>query len=347
MSESGASVPARAADDGPVIDLFAGAGGWDYGASLLGLSPVGIELDEAACRTRAAAGLRTVRADVVTFPIKRAPLWGLMASPPCQDFSLAGKRIGLLGSQGRLVWQALRYAEELRPMWCAFEQVPQVLEIWQHFAYRLRCLGYHAWVGVLNAADYGVPQTRRRAVLLAHRERLVEPPEPTHCELGQPAGMFGSARAPWVSMEDALGWGFDVPSATVAAGGTRTGGGWEPFANAEYRRRLSALVVDRRTNSKDGRGGMVPTVPVPAWRPAPTLTGKGAAGQWLIRGPGDDSRNITIAEAAVLQSFPPDYPWQGTKGQQGQQIGNAVPPLLAAHVLSAVTGRPVALEAAA
>lgn len=51
-----------------------------------------------------------------------------------------------------------------------------------------------------------------------------------------------------------------------------------------------------------------------------------------------DERPLTIVEALTIQSFRPDYPVQGTKGKQGEQIGNAVPPLLAAHVLGALTG---------
>ncbi|MGH9249909.1 MAG: DNA cytosine methyltransferase, partial [Acidimicrobiales bacterium] len=53
---------------------------------------------------------------------------------------------------------------------------------------------------------------------------------------------------------------------------------------------------------------------------------------------GSDAVRVTVIEAAVLQSFPPDYPWQGTLTKQYQQVGNAIPPLLALHVLAAVTG---------
>jgi DNA (cytosine-5)-methyltransferase 1 len=53
-----------------------------------------------------------------------------------------------------------------------------------------------------------------------------------------------------------------------------------------------------------------------------------------------DSVRITIEQAAVLQSFPPDYPWRGTKTARFRQVGDAIPPLLARHVLAALTGKP-------
>lgn len=360
---------------GVILDLFAGPGGWDQGLRDLGYrgDVVGVEWDAAACQTRAAAGHATIRADVAAYPTGpfAGKVTGLIASPPCQDFSLAGKRAGIEGERGQLVAEVLRWARALEPEWIACEQVPPVLPIWELYAHELGKDGYRTWAGILNAADYGVPQTRKRAILLAHRSQIVGPPEPTHQRYvkGEPQGhgcdgLFGTVK-PWVSMADALGWGItDEPCGTITAGGGRQGG-HSPLdggsgARERYRRamREGRWVVDRRTNSKDGRGGMAPTVTVPMSRPSPTLTGK-AGTQWIfyrpattvvgsfcpdvIAAPGyrtttsrqnaEGSVKVTIEEAAVLQSFPPDYPWQGSKTKQFEQVGNAIPPGLAAAIL--------------
>lgn len=356
-----------------IVDLFSGPGGWDEGARQIGRTDVvGLEWDDAACRTAKAAGHARIRCDVAAYPTEPfAGVEGVIASPPCQAWSMAGKR---KGEQDRaacheladrmaagddstawrewedprspLVCQPVRWVRDLRPVWVALEEVPAVASLWEHFARIFRAWGYSVWTGDLNSADYGVPQTRTRRILMAHRERRAFPPIPTHSRRGDwGADLFGQGRKRWVSMEDALGWGTDEPSATVSGGGAATGG-WEPFANAAYRRRLSVLAIDRRTNSRDGRGGMTPTAVVPVDRPAPTLTGKGAAGQWVLRD-GASARNLTISEASVLQSFPVDYPWCGNKGQCGQQVGNAVPPRLAAHILAALGVGALASEVAA
>ena len=83
-------------NDGIVLGTFAGPGGWAVAAAALGIPEVGIELDAAACRTRAAAGHKTIRADVATVPLDRLPgkVWGHVSSPPCTTFSAAGKRAG-------------------------------------------------------------------------------------------------------------------------------------------------------------------------------------------------------------------------------------------------------------
>ena len=78
--------------------------------------------------------------------------------------------------------------------------------------------------------------------------------------------------------------------------------------------------------------------PVGTDRPAPTVTGN-AATQWVVRdGAGGIVHRLTARDALTLQGFDPAYPVRGTKAEQGQQIGNAVPPPLAAHIIAALTG---------
>ena len=125
-----------------IVDLFAGMGGWDVGARRLGLDPVGIELDDFACRTRSATGLRTIRADLTRPLFRKAKVSGLIASPPCTDWSVAGKRAQRKGATGHLVDVPLRWAMVYKPEWIVLEQVPTVLGVWESHGEKLRRLGY-------------------------------------------------------------------------------------------------------------------------------------------------------------------------------------------------------------
>ena len=293
-----------------------------------------------------------------------------------------------------LVAEPARFIAACAPEWVALEQVPSVLPLWQVYAAELGRLGYSAWCGVLNAADYGVPQTRERAILIASRSRRVSRPGPTHYD-PRKGDQFWGAR--WVSMADALGWGATGrPVPTVTSGGTSTGGA-EPFGHRdrdtlETERDAGRWVL--RTNSGNGDAhdyeretrrpspAVAPradrwllrmdtqdkaTLPRSPGEPAPTIQFAHRANLacWVrdrpsttvladprIGRPGHkgrenggeshfavDSVRITPEEAAALQSFPPGYPFQGSKTKRFEQIGNAVPPLLAAHVLAMATGR--------
>ncbi|MEU6814087.1 DNA cytosine methyltransferase [Streptomyces sp. NPDC046860] len=407
-----------------VLDLFAGPGGWSHALNALGVRDIGLEWDEWACKTRVAAGQLTLRTDIALYPV-----WpwvgrtlGVIASPPCQAWSMAGKRLGLVDqplvhqavadlAAGRdtraqllaacqdprslLAAEPMRYLHALHaagePEWVAMEEVPHVLPLWRQYAAILRTWGFSVWTGILNSADYGVPQTRRRAILLASRVRTAEPPVPTHAQVAEPESLFGPGRARWVSMAEALGWGAtDRPVPTVCAGGG-PGGGPEPFPSGS--RQTLAAARDRGAwlqhpehhvvLEPHARGAGWITrhgdrSATPACAPAPTFTGKAGQWRWSLRSnnqtnatvrsieepagtlffghranectwvaepaapPTGDAVDlaapepirITTREAGLLQTFPADYPWAGNKGQQFSQIGNAVPPLLAAQLLA-------------
>lgn len=303
---------------GRVVDLFSGAGGWSMGLRAIGGADVGVELWEPATRTAHAAGHAVIRADVAKYPAEVFAGWeGLIASPPCQTFSAAGKKegaaaIGAIRShllacrhgwvrpsgpvadpRSELMLEPLRWVWAVRPRWVALEQVPGVLPLWQTYSLVLAELGYEAWCGVVNAADYGVPQDRRRAVLLASMDGEPGRPRATHGGNGLP---------PLVSMSDALGW----------SGWVNTGRAWQKGGD-----RSDAQCVD-------------------ASQPAPTVTGQ-SGGQWRIHPRAEVWRAMTVPESLVLQSFPADYPVGGNTSEQALQVGNAVPPLLAEALLREVT----------
>ncbi len=402
-----------------IVDLFAGAGGWDEGLRELGYRAVGIENDELACATAQAAGHERLVADLAALdPGELGEVWGLIASPPCQAYSLAGKRLGredkphviacahelAAGNDTRaerlaacrdqrslLTVEPLRWALELRPRWLAFEQVPPVLELWSLFAGLLAAHGYECAVGVLSAERYGVPQTRKRAFLIASLDGPVRLPAATHRSYDphhpdrMPAGE--EELLPWVSMGRALGWSCPAVSYTNC----QTKGGERPRGLVRPTDR-PARTVDTSTGSwtvePAAATGRVPCgldthqrhcLVRPMRRPAPTLTATGLANsrtQWVCQRPattvlgdarihppghkqnrhdppgryeqrrGEHAVRTTVEQAAILQGFRPDYPWQGSRTRQFTQIGNAVCPPLAQVVLAEAIAPTLAAEKA-
>lgn len=304
------------AADPPVIDLFAGPGGWSEGLRSYGLAEFGIDNSADACTTGRDAGHIRVQANVEHIDPKTEITWpviGLIASPPCPGFSGAGRREGrrdiplcveagvwlINGRDVRgelaplcrhrdsmLVVEPLRWALALTPDWIALEQVPSALVMWELIA-RLLPPEYSVTTGIVNAADYGVPQTRERAVLLAHRSKPVKLPEPT--------------TEHWASMADATGWPTDDLIGF-------------PRRNDRPEHDTTHRIRDRR----------------PAAMPAFNVTEK--ARSWT-RLSGDQATPVSVAEAGALQGFRPDYPWRGSRTAQFHQIGNAVPPAMARALL--------------
>lgn len=386
--------------DQVALDLFAGTG-WGVACQWLGVKEKGVEIMPEAIATRDCNGMETVYEDAWESDKAREIRHTTeIASPPCQTFSPAGKGTGrkaldqvvsLIHAQAYLdipylqmmaaafedertglVLAPMHYAARYLPTYIAWEQVPTVLPVWEECAVELRELGYSVWTGYIHSEQYGVPQTRKRAYLIARRDgKEAKPPTPTHSRYysHDPARLDPGVEK-WVSMAEALGRGLDSrPSPTVTGGGTETGGA-EPIAklaryteSTDWRGSTSRLSVDEAASLQ--------SYPVD-WgftdRPAPTVTGHGLAtrhptgqqriflnaieeGKFIFRPPFDeesarkahegslstqivgDAVNMTPEEALILQSYPRGFEFKGSRGKQFLQVGNAVPPLVAKAVL--------------
>lgn len=322
-----------------IVDLFAGPGGLDVAAEKLGVAAVGVEWDSAACTTRRAAGLATIEGDVRQYGPADFPDADVLAGgPPCQTFTVAGGGAGrralddvlafikrIVAREPRdqidrdlakmedertgLVLEPLRWALEAIDRGTPYkaivlEQVPAVLPVWKAYEEVLRNEGYATDSGILRTDEYGVPQTRKRAVLIARKDvEKIALPEPTHraYRKGIERDSGDTRLKPWVTMGEAV----RRPQPFLVISNYGTGG--DPKAR--------------------GRRG--------SWEPSATVTGKISRNR-LVSENGHELERFTFSEAGRLQTFPRDYPWSGK--DVGQQIGNAVPPRLAIHVLSAAFG---------
>jgi DNA-cytosine methyltransferase len=192
------------------VSLFSGAGGMDIGFEASGFEiRCSVERDTYAVGTllhNQKVGRETQQHDFLKHAVvlaedifdlsgervlkeshlKKGEIDILMGGPPCQSFSLAGTREGKSDHRGMLIDEFLRLATELEPRCIVFENVPGLKtvdngKILEYVIQRLNDLGFHVEAQLLQAADYGVPQLRKRLFLIAHKQKSpVTLPPPTH-----------------------------------------------------------------------------------------------------------------------------------------------------------------------
>lgn len=217
------------------------------------------------------------------------------------------------------------------------EQVPAVMRVWEEYEKVLDTLDYRTRTQMMHTEAFGVPQTRRRAVLMARLGDVDIPElEETHHRY-RPGGVPAVSRD--ADRTDTPLWGVDEEKVD----GKRPKDSWVSMEAALKKARDIALELDLpdidlpdrpafTVVSNYGTGGD------PAARgrrdhdaPSSTVTGKVSRNRLVHKGTDTDLPRFELAEAGVLQTFPVAYPWRG--GDRSQQIGNAVPPRLALHVL--------------
>lgn len=319
------------------VDLFCGAGGLTHGFVLEGL-PVtaGIDMDP-ACRFPYETNNQAqfVERDISKVKDKEVlELFGdatikvLAGCAPCQPFSTYAQRYSLDGDgKWGLLYEFARLAKGTKPDIITMENVPTVAKhaVFDDFVKTLERLGYHVWYDVIDSSQYGVPQARRRMVLLASKFGKIEIIPPTHTKPKTVREAIGKLRALQAG-ESAPRDKLHIASTLSAKNlqrikASKPGGTWRDWPRH--------LVADCH---KSESGRTYPSVyGRMEWdKPAPTMTtqcfgfGNGRFGH------PEQDRAISLREAAILQSFPRDYAFISEDGDVnfkvlGRLIGNAVP----------------------
>lgn len=372
-----------------VIDLFAGAGGLTTGFHLAGFQTI-CAIDENAkalatfkhnypqTKFVLAKDIRTVNARELRLALQldREELAAIIGGPPCQGFSRnipAGYRY-LEDPRNQLYKTFLEFVKELRPLYVVMENVPEILKAYngtvrEEITTQLERMGYGVTSVSLNAANYGVPQTRARAFFVGCLNGVAPTlPEPTHhgdirslkpnqksiqLNLLQPADL------PIVTVRDAIG---DLP--ILKAGQEYTAEAYICEPQTDYQkllrsgsnkifnhvaRELSPIQMSRARALKEGQDARdLPPELAPKkhysgaygrlyWdKPARTIT------RWVFH-PGSgrffhptQDRTITIREAARLHSYPDKFRFLGSYTEMADQIGESVPPLLAKAIAESI-----------
>lgn len=313
------------------LDLFAGAGGLGLGLRQAGIvTAVAVEIDRHAVETLAhhspAVAIMHGDARQIDFQQFRGKVELVCGGPPCQPFSSGGLRMAS-GDRRDLLPRFAEAIAAIRPAVFLMENVPG-LAAGDRKAYLTRFLDQFAVLGytvawkILNAADYGVPQGRQRLFIVGMRGRLFQFPAPTHgpgcpqphvavgdvlppIQLGEPnPATVVYAKKPQLRPSPYHGLLFNgggrpidrkrpAPTILASAGGNKT----HFFDELD-------LVPDYHRHLLNGGAPRVGTLP--------------------------GARRLTIQESALLQTFPADTAFQGPRSAQYEQIGNAVPPALAA-----------------
>jgi DNA (cytosine-5)-methyltransferase 1 len=324
-----------------IISLFSGCGGLDLGFSQAGFKIVyANDFDKTVWETfERNHGITIDRRPLAEVAVDEIPdADGIVGGPPCQSWSVAGARRGMEDPRGRAFCDYVRVIKAKNPLFFCAENVPGIIssthlsefeKILNHFA----AMGYKANVRVLDARNFGVPQSRRRVFVVGYRADLDREfgfPEQTHLEPKH--SLLGETISNWVTLREALA---GLPPA-VPAKGTSTPNKHLEVPNHEFMKgSLSAIYMSRdRRKSWDE-----PSYTIPAkWRHAPlhpdsSKMRKIGVDQCEFEDDQPDFRRLSVRECARIQTFPDNFIfYYDHVGRGYRMVGNAVPVKLAEAV---------------
>ena len=346
-----------------LISLFRGAGGLDLGFKTAGYNIIwAIDNEKNAVNTyKANIGENIICADINAINVNEIPKADVViGGPPCQSFSLAGKR-RINDARGQLIWKYIQIIEKVHPKAFLFENVIGLLSAKNSYGEKViellqstfQKIGYTITTKIVNAADYGVPQRRKRVVIVGLKNGTkFSFPKETHNE-------FGQGLKKYVSAKEALG---DLPKAIDDENGLIC---YDILPFTEYQRMMRSRngvtehfifqtsALDKYIISHVKPGGNYMDIPrsVKSKRIQRLQKDGGHTtcyGRLLPDKPSytintyfnrpnvgcnihySENRLITVREALRLQSFPDSYTIvSSSKHGRNLIVGNAVPPLLA------------------
>ena len=335
------------------IDLFAGGGGLTQGLKRAGFSVcAAVEIEPHACATYSANHSETVlfQRDIrkisgvemlTTSPTGIIDL--IAACPPCQGFCTLTAKYQREDARNELIFDFVRLVKEIKPASIMMENVPGLANgkgkaVFAEAMNELRTLGYILNIDILEVANYGVPQSRRRLVVLGGLNKSISIPVQTHSK--KPT----HNQQPWVTVKDAIA---NIETPQVLKKASFIGGearyGWNivrDLSEINKARLRSIKAGQSRTKipmelrppcHKKTEIGFTNVYGRMAWNlPSPTITGGCTTLSKGRFGHPTQLRTISVYEAALLQTFPPDYKFDTLlMDKVCNIIGNALPPLFA------------------
>ena len=311
------------------IDLFAGGGALSVGLKRAGFSILAaVEIEQHAFATYTAnhpevkaykQDIRTINGRDLRALVPGGAIDLLAGCPPCQGFTSLTSKYRRYDSRNNLIREMARLVEETKPKTVMMENVPGLAgrgrSLLKEFQDRIEQLGYEVDVDILQVADYGVPQNRRRLVLLAGLGFQVPMPRPTHSK------NKNEALAPWRTVRDVLS-GLTEPITLTEAKERSVfeRSNWHLTRSISEKNKLrlthakpgatwAAIPEDLRPEChKRGYAGFRNVYGRMSWdEVAPTITGGCTTLSKGRFGHPDMDRTISVREAALLQTLPPDY----------------------------------------